>query len=57
MIETFDICNTVEPLYKGHIGISYFVHCREVVHSSEMEMYVLALCGKSIFQCLRKCLL
>ena len=28
---------TVEPLYKGHIGTSYFVHCREVVHSSEVK--------------------
>ena len=32
------ICTyTVGPLYKGHIGTSYFVHCREVVHSSEVE--------------------
>ena len=33
---------TVGPLYKGHIGTSKFVHCREVVHSSEVEN-VLAL--------------
>ena len=30
------------PLYKGHIGTSYFINCREVVHSSEVEN-VLAL--------------
>ena len=24
--------HTVEPLYKGHIGTSEFVHCREVIH-------------------------
>ena len=34
--------NTGGPLYKGHIGTSKFVHCREVVHSSEVEN-VLAL--------------
>ena len=34
--------NTVGPLYKGHIGTSKFVHCREVVHSSEVKN-VLAL--------------
>ena len=33
---------TVGPLYKGHIGTSKFVHCREVVHSSEVKN-VLAL--------------
>ena len=38
---------TVGPLYKGHIGTSKFVHCREVVHSSEVES-VLAL-YESIF--------
>ena len=31
-----DVC-TVEPLYKGHIGTSHFVHCIEVVHSLEVE--------------------
>ena len=41
------ICNiykytTVGPLYKGHIGTSKFVHCREVVQSSEVKN-VLAL--------------
>ena len=31
----------MEPLYKGPIGTSKFVHCtyREVVHSSEVKMY------------------
>ena len=29
-------CTTVGPLYKGHIGTSYLVHCRGVVHSSEV---------------------
>ena len=33
---------TVEPLYKGQFGIRSFVHCREVVHSSEVKN-VLAL--------------
>ena len=36
------VIDTVEPLYKGHIETSYFVHCREVVHSSEVKN-VLAL--------------
>ena len=38
----FHVNSTMEPLYKGHIGTSYFVHCREVVHSSEVKS-VLAL--------------
>ena len=29
----------VGPLYKGHIGTSHFVHCREVVLSSEVKVY------------------
>ena len=30
---------TVEPLNNGHIGDEHFVHCSEVVPSSEVEMY------------------
>ena len=33
---------TVGPLDKEHIGTSYLVHCREVVHYSEVDN-VLAL--------------
>ena len=29
----------VEPLNNGHIGDEHFVHCSEVVPSSEVEMY------------------
>ena len=42
MIITGNWHTTVGPLYKGHIGTSKFVHCREFVHSSEVEN-VLAL--------------
>ena len=31
--------NTVEPPNNGHIGNECFVHCSEVVPSSEVEMY------------------
>ena len=34
--------NTVEPLNNGHVGDEHFVHCSEVVHSSEVEM-----CGQA----------
>ena len=30
---------TVEPPNNGHIGDGHFVHCSEVVPSSEVEMY------------------
>ena len=30
---------TVELLYLGHTGTDLFVHCREVVHTSEVKMY------------------
>ena len=33
---------TVEPPNNGHIGGEHFVHCSEVVPSSEVEMYVKA---------------
>ena len=29
----------MEPLNNGHVGDECFVHCSEVVHSSEVEMY------------------
>ena len=35
--QTYVVKPTVGPLYKGHIGTSKFVHCREVVHSSEVK--------------------
>ena len=31
--------STVEPPNNGHIGDEHFVHCSEVVPSSEVEMY------------------
>ena len=31
--------NTVEPPNNGHSGDEHFVHCSEVVPSSEVEMY------------------
>ena len=31
--------NTVERLNNGHVGEKHFVHCLEVVPSSEVEMY------------------
>ena len=46
---------TVEPLYKGHIGTSKFVHCREVVHSSEVKKCISTI-GKSIFGALESVL-
>ena len=30
----------MEPLNHGHIGDEHFVHCSEVVPSSEVEMYI-----------------
>ena len=35
----FAFSYTVEPLNNGHIGDEHFVHCSEVVPSSEVEMY------------------
>ena len=29
----------MEPLNNGHVGDEHFVHCLEVVPSSEVEMY------------------
>ena len=31
--------DAVEPLNNGHVGDEHFVHCSEVVPSSEIEMY------------------
>ena len=31
--------NTVEPLSNGHVWDEHFVHCSEIVPSSEVEMY------------------
>ena len=36
---SIDLLATVEPPNNGHIGDENFVHCSEVVHSSEVEMY------------------
>ena len=47
--------STVEPLYKGHIGTSHFVHCREVVHSSEVKICISTI-GKLIFGALESVL-
>ena len=33
--------NTVEPLINGHIGNRHFVFYREVILSSDIEMYIL----------------
>ena len=33
------LCSTVEPLNSGHFRDKCFVHCSEVVPSSEVEMY------------------
>ena len=33
------IVYTVEPPNNGHVGDEHFVHCSEVVPSSEVEMY------------------
>ena len=38
-IHARDVDTTVEPQNNGHIGDKHFVHCSEVVPSSEVEMY------------------
>ena len=38
---------TVEPLNNGHGGDEHFVHCLEVVPSSEVEMYGQLMAGAS----------
>ena len=42
---------TVEPLNKGHVGVSHFVLCIEVVHSSEVQNVFV---GKWTFGTLRR---
>ena len=44
--ECFSSLTTVEPLNKGHIDTSHFVHCRVIVHSSEMKR--VSIIAKSI---------
>ena len=39
-VKVYQVSYTVEPPNNGHIGDEYFVHCLEVVPSSEVEMYV-----------------
>ena len=43
------------PLYKGHIGTSYFVHCREVVQPSEVKKCISTI-GESTFGALERVL-
>ena len=44
-MKEYQTCNqthiiyTVEPPNNGHVGDEHFVHCSEVVPSSEVEMY------------------
>ena len=38
-IHTYIYIRTVEPPNNGHVGNEHFVHCSEVVPSSEVEMY------------------
>ena len=40
---------TVEPLNNGHVGGEHFVHCSEVVPSSEVEMYGQLMAGGKQF--------
>ena len=42
-----DTTYTVEPLNNGHGGDEHFVHCSEVVPSSEVEMYGQLMAGAS----------
>ena len=39
---------TVEPLNNGHGGDDHFVHCSEVVPSSEVEMYGQLMAGARV---------
>ena len=39
---------TVEPPNNGHIGDEHFVHCSEVVPSSEVEMYGQLMEGQAV---------
>ena len=42
--------STVEPQNNGYVGDEHFVHCLEVVSSSEVEKYIGMGCGKSLVQ-------
>ena len=42
-----NIIQTVEPPNNGHIGDEHFVHCSDVVPSSEVEMYGQLMAGAS----------
>ena len=44
-----DIEYTVEPPNNGHVGDEHFVHCSEVVPSSEVEMYGQLMAGGKQF--------
>ena len=45
----YDIYYTVETLNNGHCGDEHFVHCSEVVPSSEVEMYGQLMAGGKPF--------
>ena len=47
---------TVEPLNNGHGGDKPFVHCSEVVSSSEVEMYGQLMAGGKQFVHCRGCI-
>ena len=40
---------TVEPLNNGHGGDEHFVHCSDVVPSSEVEIYGQLMAGGKLF--------
>ena len=43
------LLHTVEPPNNGHVGDEHFVHCSEVVPSSEVEMYGQLMAGGKQF--------
>ena len=43
------VSNTVEPPNNGHVGDKHFVHCLEVVPSSEVEIYGQLMAGGKQF--------
>ena len=48
-IKDHSIAYTVEPPNNGHGGYEHFVHCLEVVPSSEVEMYGQLMAGGKQF--------
>ena len=44
-----NIIIVMEPLNNGHVGDEHFVHCSEVVPSSEVEMYGQLMAGGKQF--------